>query len=93
MIKMKKALLALLMTSILTATLIIGQSTEVKAETKTRLIWKAVVEELRKKEPELAAACVPNCFYRGFCPEFKSCGLANTETFPLALNDYINSLN
>jgi hypothetical protein len=64
-----------------------------KAETKTRLIWKAVVEELRKIEPELAAACVPNCFYRGFCPEFKSCGLANTETFPLTLNDYINSLN
>ena len=64
-----------------------------KAETKTRLIWKAVVEELRKIEPELATACVPNCFYRGFCPEFKSCGLANTETFPLILNDYINSLN
>ena len=64
-----------------------------KAETKTRLIWRVVVEELRKIEPELAAACVPNCFYRGFCPEFKSCGLANTETFSLALNDYINSLN
>ena len=30
--------------------------------------------------------------YRGFCPEIKSCGLANTETFQLAVNDYINSL-
>jgi len=63
-----------------------------KAEFKTRNIWRQVIEELRKIEPELANACVPNCLYRGFCPEFKSCGLANTETFQLAVNDYINSL-
>ena len=63
-----------------------------KAEAKTREIWRTVVEELRKTEPELAAACVPNCVYRGFCPEFKSCGLADTETFPLRVNDYINNL-
>jgi len=64
-----------------------------KAEFKTRNIWRQVVEELRKTEPELAEACVPQCFYRGFCPEFKSCGLADTETFQLVVNDYINSLN
>lgn len=64
-----------------------------KAEFKTRNIWRQVVEELRKIEPELANACVPNCFYRGFCPEFKSCGLVDTETFHLALIDHINSLN
>lgn len=64
-----------------------------KAEKTTRLIWGNVITKLRKIEPELAAACIPNCFYRGFCPEFKSCGLANSETFPLAVNDYIKSLN
>lgn len=64
-----------------------------RAEFKTRNIWRQVVEELRKTEPELAAACVPSCIYRGFCPEFKSCGLADTETFSLAVNDYINKLN
>ena len=64
-----------------------------KAEFKTRNIWRQVVEELKKTEPELANACVPSCFYRGYCPEFKSCGLADTETFQLAVNDYINSLN
>ena len=63
-----------------------------KAETKTKIIWRQVIEELRKIEPELANACVPSCFYRGHCPEIKSCGLANTETFPLAVNYYINSL-
>ena len=63
-----------------------------KAEKETKEIWRRVIEELRKTEPELANACVPNCFYRGFCPEIKSCGLANTETFPLAVIDYVNSL-
>lgn len=64
-----------------------------KAESKTREIWRQVIKELRKTEPELANACKPSCFYRGFCPEIKSCGLADTETFTLAVNDYINSLN
>ena len=64
-----------------------------KAESETRKIWRQVVEELRKIEPELANACKPSCFYRGFCPEIKSCGLANSEAFPLAVNDYIKSLN
>jgi hypothetical protein len=64
-----------------------------KAEAMTRSIWFKVIEELSKIEPELANACKPSCFYRGFCPEIKSCGLADIETFPLMVNDYINSLN
>ena len=64
-----------------------------KAEKETRKIWNMVVEELRKIEPELAAACVPNCIYRGHCPEIKSCGIADGELFPQHVNDYINSLN
>ena len=63
-----------------------------KAEYRTRSIWFEVIRELSKTEPELANACKPSCFYRGFCPEFKSCGLADTETFQLAVNDYINNL-
>lgn len=64
-----------------------------KAEAKTRALWKEVVDKLKETEPELAAACVPNCIYRGHCPEIKSCGIADTATFPLVVNDYINSLN
>jgi hypothetical protein len=63
-----------------------------KAELTTRQVWRTAIEELAKIEPELASACVPSCIYRGFCPEFKSCGLADTEMFPLALNDYTNNL-
>ena len=63
-----------------------------RAEKETRRIWNLVIEELRKQEPELAAACVPQCIYRGFCPEFQSCGIADGELFPLRVNDYINNL-
>lgn len=63
-----------------------------KAEDETRKIWRQVIEELRKTEPELANACIPNCIYHGFCPEFKSCGLADSELFPLKVTDYIKNL-
>jgi hypothetical protein len=64
-----------------------------KAEKETRKTWAMVITELKKQEPELAAACVPSCFYRGFCPEIKSCGLADSDSFYLAVNDYIKNLN
>ena len=63
-----------------------------KAEKETRKIWNMVVEELRKIEPELAAACVPSCIYRGHCPEMKSCGFSESDLFPVKVNDYINNL-
>ena len=63
-----------------------------KAEKQTQTIWIKVIKELYKIEPELANACQPTCIYRGFCPEFKSCGLADSELFPLKVNDYINKL-
>ena len=31
-------------------------------------------------------------YNRGHCPEFKSCGLADSELFPIRLNDYSNNL-
>ena len=63
-----------------------------KAELPTRQVWQAVIEELRKTEPELANACVRNCLYRGFCPEIKSCGYEESDVFILKLIDYHNSL-
>jgi len=63
-----------------------------KAEFVTRTIWREVINELRKIEPELANACVPNCYYRGHCPELKSCGLADSDLFPVKVSDYRNNL-
>ena len=39
-----------------------------QASPETRAAWKLVVDEIAKTEPELAACCVPECVYRGFCP-------------------------
>ena len=63
-----------------------------KTEKETKEIWQTVIDELRKIEPELANACVPNCYYRGFCPEFKSCGWAESKLFPERRTYYINNL-
>lgn len=59
-----------------------------KASYETRKIWMQVVEELGKIEPHLAAACVPQCIYRGFCPESKSCGKVDTHVFPVYRENY-----
>lgn len=63
-----------------------------KAEDETRRIWNEVIKELRKIEPELANACIPNCIYRGFCPEIKSCGFADGKLFPTKVKEYQNNL-
>lgn len=45
-----------------------------KADAVTRMTWSRVIAELKRIEPELATACVPQCAYRGICPEPKTCG-------------------
>ena len=59
-----------------------------QASPETRAAWKLVVDELAKQEPELAACCVPECVYRGFCPEFKSCGFAGSPAFQEMVEKY-----
>lgn len=44
------------------------------ASKETRMAWQLFLDELKKVEPELYACCVPECEYRGGCPEFHSCG-------------------
>ena len=64
-----------------------------KAESETKRIWRITINELEKIEPELANACVPNCIYRGHCPEIKSCGFSDSEVFPMLVNDYISNIS
>lgn len=59
------------------------------ASFETREAWKQVMEEIRKVDPVLADKCVPECLYRGFCPEFdRSCGYADTAKFKIDLAKY-----
>lgn len=59
-----------------------------QASPETRAAWKLVVEEIAKSQPELAECCVPECVYRGFCPEFKPCGFCDTPAFQEAVRKY-----
>ncbi|HRR35074.1 MAG TPA: thymidylate synthase ThyX [Kiritimatiellia bacterium] len=59
-----------------------------QASPETTAAWKLVLNEIKHLEPELFSVCVPECVYRGFCPEFKSCGYVNTDAYKEALAAY-----
>lgn len=59
-----------------------------KAARETREIWYMVLDELVHIEPYLAFACVPQCVYRGFCPEQKSCGRSTYSSFKRIRKEY-----
>lgn len=59
-----------------------------QAHKETRAAWREFLLELKPHEPELVSVCVPECVYRGFCPEMKGCGFNETIGFPQILDDY-----
>lgn len=64
-----------------------------QASKETREAWQAVLESIREAEPELFGACVPDCVYRGWCYEFKSCGFHRSEQFGKRLAEYRQGVN
>lgn len=63
------------------------------ASNETRVAWQSVLEQIKDIEPELYKACVPECIYRGWCYEFKSCGFHKTEAYQKRLLDYRSGIN
>ena len=62
------------------------------ASRETREAWKQVKEAIREVDPVMASKMVPECIYRGFCPEFMSpCGYANTSKYQEDLAKYRNT--
>lgn len=51
-----------------------------QAAMETRLAWIEVIDELVTHDFDLHSVCVPECMYRGFCPEFKPCGIFKFTT-------------
>lgn len=59
------------------------------ASKETREAFKQLVAKIKEKDPILADKIVPECLYRGFCPEFMTpCGYAKTEKFLEDLKKY-----
>lgn len=62
------------------------------ASKETREAWKQVIDAIREVDPVLADKCVPECIYRGFCPEFMSpCGYSKTDKYKEDLIKYRNT--
>lgn len=62
------------------------------ASPETRAAWKQVQEAIREIDPIMAEKMVPECIYRGFCPEFMNpCGYSKTPQFEEALKKYRNT--
>lgn len=62
------------------------------ASKETKEAWLQVKEAIKSIDPIMAEKMVPECLYRGFCPEFmNSCGYANTTKFQEDLKNYRNT--
>lgn len=59
------------------------------AALETSLAWKEVLEKLKDIDPLLADKCVPECVYRGFCPELKCCEFVKTKRYNFIRGQYI----
>ena len=59
-----------------------------QASPETQEAWRTFLQALATVEPELASVCVPECVYRGFCPEIKCCGYSETEDYRKTMSAY-----
>ena len=60
-----------------------------KASPETREAWLMVLKAIWDKEPELYSVCVPNCVYKGFCPEMDSCGIWGSGNYREYRDEYM----
>lgn len=59
-----------------------------EASKETQMVWRMIIDELRKIDPILPNFCVPMCIYRGFCPEMTSCGWCEIPAYKIAVDLY-----
>lgn len=62
------------------------------ASKETREAWQQVKEAIKEIDPVMASKMVPECLYRGFCPEFMNpCGYSKTKKYEEDLINYRNT--
>jgi hypothetical protein len=64
-----------------------------QASKETREAWKILLHEIKQVDDELFKVCVPDCIYRGWCMEYKSCGYHETDNFKQKLAGYRANIN
>lgn len=64
-----------------------------QASKETKETWQKVLESIKDTQPELYRVCVPDCVYRGWCYEFKTCNYHTTQEFNNRLKEYRRGIN
>ena len=58
------------------------------ASKETRDAWLEFLDSIKETENELYSCCVPDCVYRGYCYEFKTCGYSKSNDYKMWLEEY-----
>lgn len=58
------------------------------AHLETRRLWHKVAREMSEVDKIMADAMVPECVYRGYCPEMHSCGYCHHAAYETELKNY-----
>lgn len=61
-----------------------------KASKETREAWIRVKNAIEDVDPIMAEKMVPECIYRGFCPERGCCGYVNSEHWQKERKKYVS---
>lgn len=60
-----------------------------QAHIETQQVWNKVLEQVKLIDEPLFNNCVPECVYRGFCPELNSCERTGLKAYKEWRKDYI----
>jgi hypothetical protein len=59
-----------------------------QASPETRHAFKKLKNAIGQKDAVVESVLVPECIYRGFCPEYEPCGYTETIDYQIALTQY-----
>lgn len=62
-----------------------------KAHPEAQALWTRVLMKLKDVDDELYNNCVPECVYRGFCPEKESCGRTDSKSYQEMRKRYVGN--
>lgn len=63
------------------------------AHPRAKALWSQVLDKIKETDEPLYQACVPDCIYRGWCYEHKSCNYHKTPKFEIELSNYRKNIN
>lgn len=58
------------------------------AAPETRKAWQMLKDQIALTDPWMASCMIPECVYRGFCPEMNRCGFCDSSLYQTMLDEY-----